>query len=83
VPATGALPAATLTRDARLRAQAIHNMKLITPDDVVELQMPHDMYILDHIEEEGVDLPCSCHTGSYSRVQTAVTGEPHLMGARR
>jgi ferredoxin len=42
-------------------------MKLITPDGVVELQMPHDMYILDHIEEEGVDLPCLCRVGSYSR----------------
>jgi ferredoxin len=58
-------------------------MKLITPDGVVELQMPHDMYILDHIEEEGVDLPCLCRVGSYSRDHTAVTGEPNLMGVRR
>jgi ferredoxin len=41
-PATVALPGTSMLRGARLRAQATYNVKLITPDGEVELQVPYD-----------------------------------------
>lgn len=50
----------------RVTAMATYKVKLITPDGPVEFDCPDDVYVLDHCEDVGVDLPYSCRAGSCS-----------------
>ncbi|EEF31704.1 ferredoxin [Ricinus communis] len=54
------------SRGGKFKAMAVHKVKLITPEGEKELECPDDVYILDHFEEAGVDLPYSCRAGSCS-----------------
>ncbi|KAI8532121.1 hypothetical protein RHMOL_Rhmol11G0188800 [Rhododendron molle] len=54
------------TRGSLIATMAVHKVTLITPEGPQEFECPDDVYILDHAEEVGIDLPYSCRAGSCS-----------------
>ncbi|KAJ8752122.1 hypothetical protein K2173_001797 [Erythroxylum novogranatense] len=50
----------------QIKAMAAYNVKLIIPEGEKVITVPDEVHILDHVEEEGVDLPYSCRVGSCS-----------------
>nr|AFK39763.1 unknown [Lotus japonicus] len=53
---------------------AAYKVKLITPEGPFEFECPDDVYILDHAEEQGIDIPYSCRAGSCSSCAGKVVG---------
>ncbi|XP_050208830.1 ferredoxin, leaf L-A-like [Mercurialis annua] len=54
------------SRGGKFKAMATYTVKVITPEGEKVVKCPDDVYILDHLEEEGIDLPYSCRAGSCS-----------------
>ncbi|KAH7681046.1 Ferredoxin [2Fe-2S] plant protein [Dioscorea alata] len=65
-PATSKLFGLDQARGGRVTSMAVYNVKLLTPEGPIELQCPDDVYIMDWAEEQGIDLPYSCRSGSCS-----------------
>ncbi|KAJ8769727.1 hypothetical protein K2173_005933 [Erythroxylum novogranatense] len=51
-------------RGGRIKAMAAYNVKLIILKGEKVITVPNDVYILDHAEEEGIDLPYSYRASS-------------------
>ena len=43
-----------------------YKITVITPDETKEIECADDLYILDAIEEAGIDVPYSCRAGACS-----------------
>lgn len=54
------------TRGSLIATMASYKITLLTPEGPQEFECPDDVYILDHAEEVGIDLPYSCRAGSCS-----------------
>ena len=43
-----------------------YKVTVITPDETLELECADDQYILDAIDDAGIDIPYSCRAGACS-----------------
>ena len=50
-----------------------YTITVVTPDETLTLECADDQYILDAIDEAGVDIPYSCRAGACSSCAGKVT----------
>ena len=50
-----------------------YTVTVVTPDETLTLECAEDQYILDAIDEAGIDIPYSCRAGACSSCAGKVT----------
>ena len=50
-----------------------YTVTVVTPDETLTLECAEDQYILDAIDEAGVDIPYSCRAGACSSCAGKIT----------